>query len=142
MKLQKKVVGGMCVREKKTTRSSCINMYFVEYCAVTLETLITLKFKLDVKLDVQTGFQFGIFNHTELKSTLEFYLDVQTGFQFGRPVEFCLDIQTGFQFGHPHGTRTCIKRKKIHYGNFFDFCAEKCIQNQIPRDQNPPMKGF
>ena len=26
-----------------------------------------------------------------------------------------------------HGTRTCIKRKKIHYGKFFDFCAEKCI---------------
>ena len=26
-----------------------------------------------------------------------------------------------------HGTRTCIKRKKITHGNFFDFCAEKCI---------------
>ena len=39
----------MCVREKKTTRSSCINMYFVEYCAVSLETLITLKYKLDVR---------------------------------------------------------------------------------------------
>ena len=23
-----------------------------------------------------------------------------------------------------HGTRTCIKRKKIIYGKFFDFCAE------------------
>ena len=41
-----------------------------------------------------------------------------------------------------HGTRTCIKGKKMYYGKFFDFCAEKCIQNQIPRDQNPPMKGF
>ena len=28
-----------------------------------------------------------------------------------------------------HGTRTCIKRKKIHYGKFFDFCAEKCVYN-------------
>ena len=26
-----------------------------------------------------------------------------------------------------HGTRTCIKRKKITYGKFFDFRAEKCI---------------
>ena len=26
-----------------------------------------------------------------------------------------------------HGTRTCIKRKKIDYGKFFDFCAEKCL---------------
>jgi len=26
-----------------------------------------------------------------------------------------------------HGTRTCIKRKKIVHGKFFDFCAEKCI---------------
>ena len=42
----------------------------------------------------------------------------------------------------PHGIRICIKRKKIIYGNFFDFCAEKCVYNYIPRDQNPPMKGF
>ena len=28
-----------------------------------------------------------------------------------------------------HGTRTCIKRKKITYGKFFDFCAEKCVYN-------------
>ena len=28
-----------------------------------------------------------------------------------------------------HGTRTCIKRKKIDYGKFFDFCAEKCVYN-------------
>ena len=27
------------------------------------------------------------------------------------------------------GTRTCIKRKKIDYGKFFDFCAEKCVYN-------------
>ena len=24
-----------------------------------------------------------------------------------------------------HGTRICIKRKKITYGKFFDFCAEQ-----------------
>jgi len=30
---------------------------------------------------------------------------------------------------NPHGTRTCIKRKNIHYGKFFDFCAEKCVYN-------------
>ena len=29
----------------------------------------------------------------------------------------------------PHGMRICIKRKKIHYGKFFDFCAEKCVYN-------------
>ena len=29
----------------------------------------------------------------------------------------------------PHGIRICIKRKKIHYGKFFDFCAEKCVYN-------------
>ena len=28
-----------------------------------------------------------------------------------------------------HGMRICIKRKKIHYGKFFDFCAEKCVYN-------------
>ena len=33
-------------------------------------------------------------------------------------------------------------REKITYGKFFDFCAEKCVYNKIPRDQNPPMKGF
>ena len=32
-----------------------------------------------------------------------------------------------FSFHYSHGTRTCIKRKKITYGKFFDFCAEKCI---------------
>ena len=26
-----------------------------------------------------------------------------------------------------HGIRKCIKRKKITYGKFFDFCAQKCI---------------
>ena len=41
-----------------------------------------------------------------------------------------------------HGTRTCIKRKKIDYGKFFDFCAEKYIYKRIPKDENPPMKGF
>ena len=25
---------------------------------------------------------------------------------------------------HTHGIRICIKRKKITYGKFFDFCAE------------------
>ena len=30
---------------------------------------------------------------------------------------------------HSHGTRTCIKRKKIVHGKFFDFCAEKCVYN-------------
>ena len=29
--------------------------------------------------------------------------------------------------GCTHGTRTCIKRKKIIHGKFLDFCAEKCI---------------
>ena len=32
------------------------------------------------------------------------------------------------KFG-PHGIRICIKRKKIDYGKFFDFCAEKCVYN-------------
>ena len=31
--------------------------------------------------------------------------------------------------GRSHGIRICIKRKKIHYGKFFDFCAEKCVYN-------------
>ena len=29
------------------------------------------------------------------------------------------------------------QEKKIAYGKFFDFRAQKCIQNLIPRDQNP-----
>ena len=33
-------------------------MYFVEYCAVSLETLITFKYKLESSLDVQTNIQF------------------------------------------------------------------------------------
>ena len=34
-----------------------------------------------------------------------------------------------FLYGRSHGIRICIKRKKIHYGKFFDFCAEKCVYN-------------
>ena len=34
----------------------CINMYFIEYCAVSLEKLITPKSELDSSLDVQTEF--------------------------------------------------------------------------------------
>ena len=32
-----------------------------------------------------------------------------------------------WHYNAAHGTRTCIKRKKITYGKFFDFRAEKCI---------------
>ena len=38
-------------------------------------------------------------------------------------------IGVTFVFLTPHGMRICIKRKKIHYGKFFDFCAEKCVYN-------------
>ena len=34
-----------------------------------------------------------------------------------------------FNSDNSHGIRICIKRKKIHYGKFFDFCAEKCVYN-------------
>ena len=56
---------------------------------------------------------------------------------------YCI-ITLAETFGTPcsHGTRTCIKRKKIHYGNFFDFCADKYIYKRIPKDENPHMKGF
>ena len=40
--------------------------------------------------------------------------------------EVCFNCNSNYQT-ISHGTRTCIKRKKIHYGNFFYFCAEKCI---------------
>ena len=43
---------------------------------------------------------------------------------------------------YTHGTRTCIKRKKIDYGKFFDFCADKYICKRIPKDENPSIKGF
>ena len=36
---------------------------------------------------------------------------------------------TTFAEGSSHGIRICIKRKKIDYGKFFDFCAEKCVYN-------------
>ena len=44
--------------------------------------------------------------------------------------------------GLTHGTRTCIKRQKIAYGNFFYFWADEYIYKRIPEDENPPMKGF
>ena len=34
------------------------------------------------------------------------------------------------------------QEKKMFHGKFFDFRAQKCIKNWIPRDQNPPIKGF
>ena len=34
------------------------------------------------------------------------------------------------------------QEKKIHYGNFFYFCAHEYIYKRIPKDENPPMKGF
>ena len=34
------------------------------------------------------------------------------------------------------------QEKKMYYGNFFYFRAQKCIQNQIPEDQNRAIKGF
>ena len=37
---------------------------------------------------------------------------------------------------------TMHQEKKNIFGKFFYFFAEKCTQNQIPRDQNPPIKGF
>ena len=43
-------------------------------------TLNTIKTKVDVSLDVQIRLGFGIINHTEFKSKLEMSLDVQTGF--------------------------------------------------------------
>ena len=41
-----------------------------------------------------------------------------------------------------HGSWTCIKRKEITHGNFFDFHAQKWLMNKIPRDQNRAMRGF
>ena len=41
-----------------------------------------------------------------------------------------------------HGTRTCIKRKKIIHGKFFNFCSDKYVYKRIPKDENLPMKGF
>ena len=41
-----------------------------------------------------------------------------------------------------HGTRTCIKRQKIAYGNFFDFWADEYIYKRIPEDENPPIEWF
>ena len=41
-----------------------------------------------------------------------------------------------------HGTRTCIKRKKIAHGNFFDFRLLKRIWKWVPRDQNRGLRGF
>ena len=35
----------------------------------------------------------------------------------------------GYRITVSHGMRICIKRKKIHYGKFFDFCVEKCVYN-------------
>ena len=43
----------------------------------------------------------------------------------GREVGFRLQVCPVLS----HGIRICIKRKKIHYGKFFDFCAEKCVYN-------------
>ena len=40
--------------------------------------------------------------------------------------------------GREHASR----EKKIDYGKFFDFCADKYIYKRIPKDENPPMKGF
>ena len=54
----------------------------------------------------------------------------------------CLTAKYIVSNSNTHGTRTCIKRKKIAYGKFFDFRAQKCIQNQIPEDQNGTIKGF
>ena len=34
------------------------------------------------------------------------------------------------------------EKKKIVHGKFFDFCADKYIYKRIPKDENPPMKGF
>ena len=40
------------------------------------------------------------------------------------------DMEFVKNFTQPsHGIRICIKRKKIIYGKFFDFCAEKCVYN-------------
>ena len=38
-----------------------------------------------------------------------------------------IEKRNAFKGSIPHGTRTCIKRKKIIYGKFFDFWAEKCV---------------
>ena len=38
---------------------------------------------------------------------------------------------------HPHGIRICIKRKKIHYGKFFDFLVRKmCLQLDSKRSKS------
>ena len=40
------------------------------------------------------------------------------------PAQVCLQI---FNAQCSHRGKTCIKRKKMHYGNFFDFRAQKCL---------------
>ena len=40
--------------------------------------------------------------------------------------------------GRDHASR----EKKLSMVNFFDFCADKYIYKRIPKDENPPMKGF
>ena len=42
---------------------------------------------------------------------------------------FLLQVNISSARNSSHGTRTCIKRKKINYGKFFNFCAEKCVYN-------------
>ena len=45
--------------------------------------------------------------------------------------------------GNSHGTRTCIKRKKIDYGKLFDFCADKYIYIKgFQKMKIRPLKGF
>ena len=41
-----------------------------------------------------------------------------------------------------HGTRTCIKRKKVIHGKFFDFCAENLSRIRFQEIKIRPWKGF
>ena len=64
----------------KTQYFSFIYMYFVEYFAVSLETLITLKSKLDVSLQSLITLSSNPHWNYVWTSKLDSSLDVQTGF--------------------------------------------------------------
>ena len=76
-------------------------------------------------LSVTRG-SFAVSDHTGLISLHQYLSFSVFCFSFlQKPILLTFSITpTG-----SHGIRICIKRKKIHYGKFFDFCAEKCVYN-------------
>ena len=60
--------------------------------------------------------QFGIFHFDKFCLSSFLFIDLRSRWE-------------GVCLFSSHGTRTCIKRRKIVHGKFFDFCAEKCVYN-------------